>query len=83
MKIAVIHWKDALGTRYQISKHLAESLKPMPMVTAGILVKEDDDVIIVAQDYIEDEDDKSIDFRCLALIPKVNVISVETLETKE
>ena len=82
MKIGVVHWRDAMTNRGQIQRYIAEAMNPMPMVTVGVLVKEDDNVIILAQDYIEDEDDGTVDFRAVSLIPKVNVTKIEILESQ-
>lgn len=83
MKIAYIEWEDARGIGGRINKPQAEKEGLLLVKTAGILVREDAEVIAVCQDYWTYEDGdgtKPEEVRELEIIPRVMVRRLEIVE---
>lgn len=73
-EFVVVEWEDA--AQYPSGEwHDDTGLSPIRMTTVGFLVKEDDTLIAVAQDYSPDRDDTT-PYRNLSVIPKVNICKV-------
>ena len=82
-KIAYIEWEDCLvvGGRMSLTSALKE--KPLLMRTSGILVREDEGVVSVAQDHYDwtdSEGEVHTTMRELAVIPRGMVRRLEILE---
>ncbi len=86
MKLVYVEWLDARGMRGPISRKEAEAEDPLPVMSAGILVREDAEVVIIAQDYwsFPDRDGTTPEsVRELEVIPRVLVRRLEIIEVAE
>lgn len=83
MKIAYVEWEDASGVRGTMS--LAAALKEGPslMRTGGMLIREDTEVVVVAQDryeWTDAEGEMHETARELEVIPRGMVRRLEIME---
>lgn len=70
MKIVVVNWRDSNFYIEQCSKD--SEFEFCTIKTVGFLVYADSDKLVLAQDIIEE------DLRRVVVIPRENVISIET-----
>ena len=83
MKIAYVEWVDARGVTGRISRKDAEEEGCLVVKSAGILVREDTEVVTIALDYWSYEDrDGTIPetMRDVEVIPRVLVHRLEIIE---
>ena len=82
MKVVVVHWLDTLSDRAQVSLKQALGMKPVPIVSSGILVRDDDEGIVLSQDILHFDDD-DIAYRDTEMIPKAYITSIEIKDFNE
>ena len=83
MKIAYIEWKDSLVVSGGMSEGAAIKEEPTLMKTAGMLIREDEEVVSVAKDIYEwtdGEGEKHTTARELEVIPRIMVRRLEIIE---
>ena len=86
MKIAYIEWLDARGERGPLSRKDAEEEGSLIVTSAGILVREDAEVVTIAMDYWSWPDrDGTIPetVREIEVIPRVLVRRLAIIEVPE
>ena len=82
-KIAYIEWEDTSGVKGSMSLSAAQKEGPLIVRTSGILVREDDDAVSIAQDtwdWTGGEGEPHTTMRELEVIPRGMVRRLEILE---
>ena len=77
MKVVVVHWLDAVSDRGQLTLKQVENMKPVPIVSAGLLIKNDERGVIFTQDFMWDGSDGDEEYRSSQMIPKAYITSIE------
>ena len=83
MKIAYVKWLDSNGLSGRMSPKAAGELGPLPVESAGILVRDDGECVTLAQDYwMWRDSDGTVPetFRTILVIPRVLVQRLEIIE---
>ena len=83
MKIVYVKWLDSNGLSGRMSPKAAEELRPLPVESAGILVRDDGECVTLAQDYWRWTDSDGTvpeTFRTIMVIPRVLVQRLEIIE---
>ena len=83
MKIAYVKWLDSNGLSGRMSPKAAGELGPLPVESAGILVRDDGECVTLAQDYWRWTDSDGTvpeTFRTIMVIPRVLVQRLEIIE---
>lgn len=86
MEVVCVHWWDAKGVYGRLSLTEAASEGLTDMISAGVLIKEDSEVITLVQDYwtFNDRDGTTPEaVRELEVIPQVLVTGIERWQIKE
>ncbi|KKM27327.1 hypothetical protein LCGC14_1575860 [marine sediment metagenome] len=80
MEVAVIHWLDAMSDRGPLTLTGIKQLGPLPIVTVGLLISQDEEVIRVAQDWsLFSGGISEHRYREVAVIPKTYITKLEIL----
>lgn len=83
IKIAYIEWEDTSGVQGSMSLSAAQKEGPLIMRTSGILVREDEEAVSVAQDtwdWIGGEGEPHTTMRELEVIPRGMVRRLEIID---
>ena len=86
MKMAYVKWLDSNGLSGRMSPKVAEELGPLPVESAGILVRDDGECVTLAQDYWRWTDSDGTEpetFRTILVIPRVLVQRLEIIEVPD
>lgn len=81
MKVVYIEWVDSHsgGGQYDLKEVMGSKVDFMR--TAGFLVQESDDEVVIVQDFFQiNREGEQV--RCYMAIPKVNITRMETWEPK-
>ena len=80
MEVAVIHWLDAMSDRGPLPLSDIHQLGPLPIVTVGLLISQDEEVIRVAQNWsLFSGGISEHRYREVAVIPKTYITKLEIL----
>lgn len=82
MKIIYVEWEDAHGGSGQWSRSHAEESHCDHMASAGILIKETETFIVLAQDAFR-YNEQPEQVRAYEVIPKVNITKTRVWESEE
>ena len=86
MKIAYVEWLDARGMRGPVSRKEAEAQGALVVSSAGLFIREDAEVVTIAQDYWSHPDpDGTVPetVREIEIIPRVLVQRLEIVEISD
>jgi len=78
-KIVKVKWIDTSFAADDLSTKEAVDLRPLNMITFGILMKDDESSVNISSTVCLDEKAKDNDYRSTVAIPKTNVISITEL----
>ena len=82
-KIVRVKWIDISFVDDDLSMYEAEKLKPLHMVTFGVVMKDDDSSLNVSSTVCLEEEGRDNAYRSTVAIPKTNVINVTELGEEE
>ena len=75
MEIVVVHWLDAMYRNYEMSGYDARQMKGLEMMSAGFLIRNDDEVITLSMETSDPENERQ--YRHTTVIPKSYVTKIE------
>ena len=78
-KVIYVEWVDAHGGSGQYSLAEAEKSHTDHMASAGLLIKENEDFVVFAQDIFQYNDNPE-QVRAYEVIPKVNITFMEVVD---
>ena len=78
-KIVKVNWVDTSFAADDLSMNEAIELKPLSMITFGVLMKDDDSSVNISSTVCLQEKGKDNDYRSTVAIPKTNVITITEL----
>ena len=79
MDIVVVHWLDALSDSGQVTHKQVLGMKPLPIISAGILIRNDDVGIVLTQDIMEFSDGDEEEYRHTEMIPKAYITKLQII----
>jgi hypothetical protein len=83
MKIAYIEWEDAKEIDGRLSLGAAGKERPFIMKTAGVLIREDEEAVTIAQDWYEWTDGEGEEHTTVREVEVIPRGMVRRLEIKE
>jgi len=78
-KIVKVKWIDTSFAADDLSMKEAIELRPLNMITFGVLMKEDDCSVNISSTVCLEEKGKDNDYRSTVAIPKTSMISITEL----
>jgi len=82
-KIVRVNWIDISFVDDDLSMYEAEKLKPLSMITYGVVMKDDDASLNVSSTVCLEEEGRDNVYRGTVAIPRANVIGVTELGEEE
>lgn len=85
MEVVYVRWLDASGNSGQMSLAGGKRQHPLIMHTAGVLLTEDDEQVVIAQDQwtITEDGDQAERVRDVEAIPRVLVLALQRFSIDE
>lgn len=83
MIAAIVWWEDSAAYVFNEWHSDKDDLSPIPMITVGNLVRQDEKAVVLATDYCPSPDRENTPYRGIMVIPRCNITKIRIIKERK